>query len=1269
MSTYLKTAAMSLLSKTLQTFLTKYLSDVDVEAVTLPSYDGSGWGVRLKNVKLREGVQLMEVMPGKIVKKRKIRRRRRVRRRKQKMSSQERIIENKEPISTIRENDTTQTKRFSVGEESYDDKTKTTSTEAELDALPEYYSDEDIKYDSSGYPLPTRRPSTPVQTSRMFSCFSNRNGTNNGSSTEGKNKYDDSFHQQQQQQQQRHMGDQNENITGEYENQDSFTNDKGSSSSLPTEGENNNIPTINDNDDDDDDANYVYEYFEEEEDYEEDYEYPVRLCLGEDGRIGTIDVRLIGKELHVMVEDAEVTIEAIPIKPKNDTDEDDQSCDDNTIKHSTSAESESDDNTQNASNGDDNFTDASSNSNQKNGATEPKPEPKRDTVGDRVLADNALARIISAIPHLFLRDIRIRLIVRDEPMTPSTESEANNTSSMGGYRKPQSSSKDTMVEVGIDFLSVDSGGDIFSHFQNQTTEDDYHNNNNFDGNSSSVSIAETSIKPPSLLRIPSNNIGDANVVEHKNEYLIRHIRTGRGPSAGIFVELFVPNSQFSKIATRNASSSEVVWARQKWVASTENHLLRCSGLDIQARIYMGTKTVEMATSYSWFFGEDFEEGDESDYDSIILFGGGMDTIAPGPLPLAPMEPRISRGTTPNKSDLESFDKEIVAAMETNIENVQSTSIHPGVDVYHVDANGVQSCNVPSLFHRVSRGMELSSCKDCKHLPSEVCDLCWEAPNSEINLESPLDYSIPMPGLTLQFSIRDPLEINIDRNNLETIGLLKSIFTKSTPPPKDFDPEKDSAKKKVAAANVVVPSNTEDTTQATSSSTGFFSGLLYGKKEEAVQEEELLDSYESYMQPENITVLGVYFAETTIRVHVMREDRDDRDLSFCYWQIETKCLTIDCQSLNTSEKIFQDLELDIGQFAWNEFCGTNNEKNVASFGLLQLHSNRQRCDSHTSVSSMIEDHAQNSKPWPSTACALLDIPPPLESLDYKNREGHGLQFRFINLPSVAGVDPKSKSLINLRLGVTAVDSPWTVRKDITLIVSEIMNNIVRTKDGSGTESKSADDLQKSDETKSEEVDEENANPLPKSLMTYTIQIDSGNISLYPLVEVKMPMTHFYGERSSLAGFSIEALLEKMEFSHGTKEPRTKKGGCLSLPQIARLPESARMHILFCLEDISSLEKAFDVKKEKNSFRRIKAVDKAILRTAKKIVKRNSKNIISKRRSSNYASLPRDSIFESSNRRQRILTEIMKLDDSDLTNLWSVHQRYQKKLAKKTQGSFK
>ena len=63
MSTLLKSAAMGLLSRTLQTLLNKYLLEVDVEGVAMPSLidvDGhSGWGVRLCNVRLREGVELM----------------------------------------------------------------------------------------------------------------------------------------------------------------------------------------------------------------------------------------------------------------------------------------------------------------------------------------------------------------------------------------------------------------------------------------------------------------------------------------------------------------------------------------------------------------------------------------------------------------------------------------------------------------------------------------------------------------------------------------------------------------------------------------------------------------------------------------------------------------------------------------------------------------------------------------------------------------------------------------------------------------------------------------------------------------------------------------------------------------------------------------------------------------------------------------------------------------------------------------------------------
>lgn len=588
-------------------------------------------------------------------------------------------------------------------------------------------------------------------------------------------------------------------------------------------------------------------------------------------------------------------------------------------------------------------------------------------------------------------------------------------------------------------------------------------------------------------------------------------------------------------------------------------------------------------------------------------------------------------------------------------------MHPGVDVYHVDTNGIQSCKVPSSFHRFSRGKILKSCKDVMQLPSEVTDLCWEEPpNSNITKESSLDSSMPMPGLALQISIRDPLEINVDRNNMEAIGLIQSLFTKppSTKAQNDSNAKEENEPNVSTAEIVTAPSVADDVTQTTTASTGFFSSLLYGKPEETIHEEEVPeDSFETYMQPESISVMGIYLAEAIIRIHIMREDKDDRNLSFAYWQVDTKCLTIDRQSLTTPEKSFSDLKLDIGDLVLDEFKGIS-QNHLVSLGVHQLHGNQDRFDTANSLSSMVDDHTQNKAPWPSTACALLNIPPPTESLAYKSREGHGLQLRFIATPSGSQPDPDevSRSMIYLRLGLTTVDSEWAIRKDISVTIREILKSLGRGKksrDSETADAVEAEEAKSDSDDRSEIEGTENESTPPRSLMSYTIQVDSGNVSLPPLIEVKMPLTRFSGERSSLAGLSIESELGKVDFAYGSKEPETPKP-CSLLPQIAKLPESVRMHILLCLKDLSPLELALDVKKEKNSFRRIKSIDKAILKTAKKISKRDSRSSSGKKRTN---------MLDLSNRRERILTEIMKLDDGELANLWSVHQRYQKKLAKK------
>jgi hypothetical protein len=1235
MSTYLKTAAMSLLSKTLQTFLYKYLSDVDVEGVALPSvYDGSGWGVRLSNVQLREGVELMKELPGKVTKKRK--RKRKIRKRRQRPKEDPK---------------TEQLKRELFGQRESGDKRSTNepinpqASEVVLDSVgkshereDKFYSTDEEENDSDN--AAAARPTTPVQESKsMFSCFYNSRGS--------KTIPENSLHSNKKALQKR------SSLPEEHTNKSDTkpppkrqlsapagTNTLPSTKEKPSHVE--ELQNIQDEGDGLQDNDDYDEYEYEEEFYEEDCQVPMRLCLGENGHIGTLDVRLIGKELHVMVEDAVVTIEVIPVLIQEE--EEDQELSDVEVSSSESQEGDGNRPTEDR--------DATTSSTQ---PKKPTAEPKRDTVGDRVLADNPLARLISAIPHLFLRDIRIRLIIRDKPMTvsPSNDEDAASSSVKSeeeAMLRPESSTKDIMVEIGIDFLSVGSGEDILSHFQ-QSSEDESQTAALDPTTSEALAaLGERSSQPPALLKIPSYAGVDGR--DQKNEFLFRHIRTGKGPAAGIFLQVFAPSPKLptclfkrpSKVSSDSGTS--VLWARQQWMASSENVFLRCSGLDIQARIHMGTRAAE-GIGYSWF-GDMAEEDDGSDYDSMFLLAG-MDTIAPGPqLPLPPMEPRMSRGATPGGKGSGISEE---STEKTEMENFTPGTMHPGADTYETDKNGIQSCKIPSTFHRVSRGMEPGSCKSCKHIPSEICRLCWERASPDIPLDSSLDSSLPMPGLVIQIGVRDRLEINVDRESLESLGLLKSLFTK--PAKIETEEAKPDTPGDIQSASPA-PVLAESATQTTASSTGFFSSMIYGTPVEQKKEEEPSESFESYMQPETITVMGVYVAEVSLRIHILKENRQDGGLSFAYWHVGIDCLTLDRHTLISKEKTYQDLELDLGRLQCDEYSGVNR-KTLCTLGL-KLPVNRGRCDSQTSAASMLEDHEQTKVPWPSTACALLDIPPPLESLVYKSRERHGVQLRFVSLSGSSGGKIHSKSLIHARLGVTTVDTPLAVRFDFFRVFDEVMNNLVRTRprnvDEALNNGKQVDKQPKSKEQLSDSC---------KTWMSYTVQVDSGDIKLPPTVNLKLPLTRFCGERSSVAGISFESVLDKIELAYGTTE-RKSQGKCLTLPQISELPENARMHILLCLQDLSPLEQALGVKKEKNPFRRIKTVDKSILKLAKKISGGGSK--VSQRNAAlSLSDHSNQSIPGFESRRHKVLNEILKMDDEQLAELWSVHQRYQKKVSKK------
>jgi len=453
---------------------------------------------------------------------------------------------------------------------------------------------------------------------------------------------------------------------------------------------------------------------EDEEDEGEDEYYFIEedmiLCLGKAGRIGTLDVRLIGKDLHVMVEDAFLTIEACP-KPEE--------SDDASVRTASTADTTKDDATK-------------AKKKEKKKPAKPAATKEGQTVGERVIEKSMLAKAISAIPHLLLRDVRVQFIVRNK----AQESEGEVHAEVGP--------EDSVVELGIEMLSVTSGEDFLENFGNDDGKAD-------DMEDSATSY--TSRKRVSLQVLEERD---------ENEYLMKRIRTGKGPEGGISIKVFPPDINRRIIASRVEERQD--WAFQSYYSSAQFCLLRCSGLDIRTRIYLG-KQKEVAlrnNDYAWY-GDEY---DEYTIDSMLF---GVDYIAPASPPLPPLERQDS----------------------IHIEQV----IKPEVERFVTDENSIQSNTVRSCFHKVARGLTPTLCQK-DHLPSDYCTYCWEnsaRPNSYS--EHPLDARTPLPGIVFQLSLHEPLEINVDRQSLELIGSLQELFGASFEEPAEDDSEEMEKEKK------------------------------------------------------------------------------------------------------------------------------------------------------------------------------------------------------------------------------------------------------------------------------------------------------------------------------------------------------------------------------------------------------------------------------------------------------------------------------------------
>ena len=707
--------AKSLLSKTLRAFLRKYLENIELEGINYGSSSSSadasgssGWGVRLSNVKLREGMELVK-LPGK--RKRVVTRKKRLKRNLDKCSpvDTDNAPRHKNSISAMnldgREVSVVLLPIAISGVENVSVCEENTSSIIQEAAESIHHQDCSSSFDTEDDEYFSSNPTTPNQSRHGFCGVASspfcRNSYDRKTVDSQKETAVSSFAlpfggDQLHVAEPKPIADLSESCT-----KNTLDFNPNIPPTLPPgpamvpssrdELESRHFETDKYDDNDDDSFIEVEEEFVVEEE--------LALCVGAGGSIGILNIRMVGGELHVTVEDAHLTIEAVPVN---------ESCFDEGNETGKSPQKSNFERSTSTSNAPETPTLADKN--------------KESKMGEKIQKKSLLARCLSMIPHLFLRDCKVSLLL------PAEMGEDGNV-----YDDDC-----TVFEFGIEFLSVTSGDDFLDvlryHSGNQTSEGPQAPNQRWGCRQSSSVESET----PS-----SNSEGRNDHVFGNNLFARKRIRTGKGPEGGVWLRIHPPLGKMMP-PHRVKHPSEPRWAMTRFVDSSESFFFRCSGFDLHARMLVDIVEDDIIDEIGNAWSND--EYDDYTMDSMLF---GVDYVDPISLTRHQIKAKMKRDqiSKPLSSD----------------------------DVNNTDKNGIQSIPYASNFHWIAQRAHRSECTSC-HLPLNECFYCWnECVHQKPITDSPMNEQMPLPGFVFCLSMSDPLEVNVDRNSLEALGYLKSLL--------------------------------------------------------------------------------------------------------------------------------------------------------------------------------------------------------------------------------------------------------------------------------------------------------------------------------------------------------------------------------------------------------------------------------------------------------------------------------------------------------------
>jgi len=444
--------------------------------------------------------------------------------------------------------------------------------------------------------------------------------------------------------------------------------------------------------------------------------------------------------------------------------------------------------------------------------------------------------------------------------------------------------------------------------------------------------------------------------------------------------------------------------------------------------------------------------------------------------------------------------------------------------------------------------------------------------------------IPAPGIIIFFSISDPLELNVERISLEALRKVMDIADQ-------YKNQKSSTQDTPGASEEDAELVNEKSIQT------------LGAPKKNRKGAETNSPFPSYMNAENILVVGFQISCIAVRVQMMKENMiKENGYSFSFCELNVHSVSMDSHFLKSDELSFTDCDFDIGYFELNMYKGVNRKQ-------------------HICIGKNVSVHEKSSLvPARGTAYTLMKSSTILGSSEYLDYRKDAVQFRLLETKSssYACSDPKTlneRKSFEVQIGSARVDIGSSFIQELKSI-SNLSNGIIFPKPKQPSPPL-------------------NVAPIPERFIwRYFLSLNEGILN-YDNARCEYPTTRLVGEKSPTMGFIIESILNQIELKFSSDYV-----GCLHgtefLEKIVDLPENVRMRIFLFLDDLKPLASVLGIESlPGNNFLAGYTINKHLWNVIEQLTLKKAKDKLL--------------VEKKKKRRKELLSRIMLLGDEDLEDL--------------------